>query len=63
MDNGHEVFTPQEAADYLRIHTRTLRRLVKARKIKGVKVGGQFRFHRVMLEKFMGVPAQKGNNV
>lgn len=59
MDNGHEVFTASEAADYLRIHKRTLARLIKARKIKGVKVGGRLRFHRVMLEKFMGVPAQK----
>lgn len=59
MDSGHEVLTAQEAADYLRIHKRTLARLLKARKIKAVKVGGQLRFHRVMLEKFMGVPRQE----
>lgn len=63
MDNGHEVFTLIEAAAYLRIDRRTLSRMIKAKKIKSIKVGGQHRFHKVYLEKFMGVSAQKASNV
>ena len=39
-----EILTAQEVAKYLRIHPYTVKRLARASKLPGFKVGGQWRF-------------------
>jgi len=39
-----EVIIVEEVAEYLRIHPYTVRRLARAGKLPGFKVGGQWRF-------------------
>lgn len=41
-----EILTAQEAADYLAISVRTLRRMTKAGVVPGQKIGGEWRFSR-----------------
>jgi excisionase family DNA binding protein len=53
---GPDVFTVDEAAAYLRISRRTIYRLAESRRLPARKVGGQWRFHRLVLEKYLGVP-------
>jgi excisionase family DNA binding protein len=59
-----DVFTVDEAAAYLRISRRTLYRLAESRRLPARKVGGQWRFHRLVLEKYLGVPqsARRGRD-
>jgi len=47
------VLTAEEAARYLRLHVKSVHRLVKEGKIPGRKVGGRWRFHRDELEKWL----------
>jgi excisionase family DNA binding protein len=42
--------TVGEVADYLRVHPSTVYRLVRARQIKGFKIGGLWRFNPADLE-------------
>ena len=46
MVRKEEVLTAEEAAKYLRIHPYTLRRLTRAGKVPGFKIGGQWRFRK-----------------
>jgi len=48
-----QIFTAEEAARYLRLHVKTIYRLVREAKIPGRKVGGRWRFHRDSLEKWL----------
>lgn len=48
-----QIMTAQEAADYLRVALDTVRRLVSQGKIPGRKVGGQWRFDKKHLDKWM----------
>jgi excisionase family DNA binding protein len=48
-----DMLTKKEAADFLRISTQTLDRLRKQNLIRGVRVGGRFRFLRSDLEEFV----------
>jgi len=50
--------TPQEAAEYLSIHVRTIYRLVKKGEIPGRKVGGSWRFKKDALDEWL---SWKGN--
>jgi len=50
-----EVLTPREAADYLKIHVRTIYRLAKNMEIPGRKVGGSWRFKREDLEEWLSM--------
>lgn len=45
--------TAEEAARYLRLHVKSVYRLVKGGKIPGQKVGGRWRFHSDALEKWI----------
>ncbi len=45
--------TAKEAADYLKIAERTLVRLAHEGKIPGVKIGGQWRFRRALLDEYL----------
>lgn len=54
-----DVMMPQEAADFLKLHLKTVYKLVRAKKIPVTKVGKQYRFSRARLEQWLGVPAEK----
>ncbi|MCU0303003.1 MAG: PTS sugar transporter subunit IIA [Thermoanaerobaculales bacterium] len=45
--------TAKEAADYLKLAERTLVRLSHEGKIPGVKIGGQWRFRRALLDEYL----------
>ena len=46
-----EVLTMGEVAELLRVSTRTVSRLARARKIPGKKIGKEWRFYRAEVEK------------
>ena len=46
-----EILTAQEVATYLRVHPYTVKRLARAGKLPGFKVGGQWRFKKKSIEK------------
>ena len=54
-----EVMTAEEIAEYLRIHPYTVRRLARAGKLPGFKVGGQWRFNRNQIGDLANTPAEK----
>ena len=47
--------TAKEAAEYLKLAERTLVRLAHEGKIPGVKIGGQWRFRRALLDEYLEV--------
>ncbi len=49
----HPLMTCEEAATYLRLHPRTVGRLLKVGKLPGVKVGQQWRLRRVDLDAYL----------
>jgi len=51
----------EEAADYLRTTTRSLRRLAREGKVPARKVGGEWRFHRLALEDYFRQPQPQGD--
>ena len=59
-----DVLTAREAAEFLRIHHKTLLKLAQARKVPAVRLGRQWRFSRDQLEKIistrLGRPAILG---
>lgn len=48
-----DVMTLEEAAEYLRVHPRTLRMKASEGKIPGAKIGRVWRFHRQQLESWL----------
>ncbi len=57
----HPLMTCEEAAAYLRLHPRTVGRLLRVRTLPGVKVGSQWRLRRADLDAYLvgqgGTPA------
>ena len=51
--------TAKEAADYLKLAERTLVRLSHEGKIPGVKIGGQWRFRRALLDEYLDTLASE----
>ncbi|MDP9370210.1 MAG: helix-turn-helix domain-containing protein [Chloroflexota bacterium] len=49
----HPLLTCEEAATYLRLHPRTVGRLLTAGKLPGVKVGRQWRLRRADLDAYL----------
>lgn len=49
----HDLLTPPEVLDYLRITTRTLYRLIKSGSVPAVRVGHQWRVRRTDLEEWL----------
>lgn len=49
----HDILTTEEAADYLRVHLRTIHRLLARGELRGRKVGRAWRFHRADLEAYV----------
>lgn len=59
MKPDHDVLTLPEAAEFLRLHENTMLRLAKAKRIPAKKVGARWRFSRVALEKYIGIPTKE----
>ncbi len=59
MSGRQEILNLEEAALFLRVKPRTLGTLALRGEIPGVKIGGQWRFHRPALEALfaLGAPA------
>jgi nitrogen PTS system EIIA component len=51
--------TAKEAADYLKLAERTLVRLAHEGKVPGVKIGGQWRFRRALLDEYLDTLASE----
>ena len=49
----HELLTCEEAAAYLRVHQRTVGRLLTAGRLPGVKVGRQWRLRKADLDAYL----------
>lgn len=47
------LFTPQEGADFLRIHYQTMHKLIKRKEIKTVKVGSRDRISAEALMEYL----------
>jgi len=56
---GQEYFTKAEAAEYTRISRATIDRLMKAGKVRFVKVGKKVVFRRLDLDRFMAARVVK----
>jgi excisionase family DNA binding protein len=48
-----EIMTLKEVAKYLRVHPQTIYRLVKEGRLPAFKAGGDFRFHRADIERYV----------
>ena len=48
-----QIMTPKEAAKYLGFHLVTIYRLLKKRTIPAVKIGGQWRFKKDILDAWL----------
>ena len=53
QDDMEKLFTPREAAEYLKVHVETLRRYVREGQLQAVKVGGRLRIQESDLIKFV----------
>ena len=54
-DLADKVMTSMEAAEFLKMHVKTVCRLAKEGKIPAKKVGSEWRFLRPVLEKWLSV--------
>jgi len=52
-DTQHQVMTSVEAAEYLKMHVKTVCRLAKEGKIPAKKVGSEWRFLRSVLDHWL----------
>lgn len=52
-ENTSQVMTSVEAADYLKMHVKTVCRLAKEGKIPAKKVGSEWRFLRTVLDSWL----------
>lgn len=55
-DVTHQVMTSLEAAEYLKMHVKTVCRLAKEGKIPARKVGSEWRFLRSVLDNWLTQP-------
>jgi excisionase family DNA binding protein len=59
LNQEYNLMTCEEAATYLRLHARTVGRLLAQGKLPGVKVGRQWRLRRADLDAYLrGVPSR-----
>jgi excisionase family DNA binding protein len=56
QDATHQVMTSIEAAEYLKMHVKTVCRLAKEGKIPAKKVGSEWRFLRSVLDGWLSQP-------
>jgi excisionase family DNA binding protein len=57
-EQSDQVFTVAEAAKYLKVHEQTIYKLLRSGKLKGAKVGKDWRIHKDILDEFL----KKGGN-
>ena len=50
--DGHALLTLAEAATYLRVHPRTMTRLLRERQVPGVRIGRQWRIRKTDLDAY-----------
>ena len=55
-----QIMTPKEAAKYLGFHLVTIYRLLKKHEIPAVKIGGQWRFKKDILDAWLTERMGKG---
>lgn len=55
-----QIMTPKEAAKYLGFHLVTIYRLLKKREVPAVKIGGQWRFKKDILDNWLVERMGKG---
>ena len=48
-----ELYTVEQAAEYLKVSTKTVRRLIKANKLLASKVGGSWRIKKIDIENYL----------
>ena len=53
MDEKDKLLTVKNLADYLQVSERTVYRLLKHQKVPYLKVGGQWRFKKEMIEDWL----------
>jgi excisionase family DNA binding protein len=56
--NGTELLTLDEAAIYLRVHRRTMGRLLREGRVPGTKIGRQWRIRRTDLDALMATTSR-----
>lgn len=53
VDLNKEVFNPEEAAEWLGVHSQTVYRLLRSGELPGKKIGQQWRIHKGALEAYL----------
>lgn len=54
MSELNKLYTVEELTELLHVHRRTLYRYINTGKLKGIKVGGYWRFTEEQLKAFLG---------
>lgn len=54
MTDSSEILTIEELAEYLKISKSTLYKLAQEDKVPGQKVGRHWRFHKTVIDRWMG---------
>lgn len=52
----HDLLTPSEVIEYLRVNVRTVYRLMRTGELPAVRVGRQWRIRRADLDSWLGQP-------
>ena len=58
MIKGEQVYTPQEVAQVLKVSAATVSRAIRDGKLKGIRVGGQWRILGSDLVRYLNVETQ-----
>jgi len=53
MARWNETMTPEEAAQYLRVHPSTVYRNLRSGRLPGAKVGQQWRISKAVLDRYL----------
>ena len=53
MQSDHEVLTIKEVCDLLRVHPGTIYKLTREGRIPSFRIGGDWRFRRDVIERWM----------
>jgi putative molybdopterin biosynthesis protein len=61
-DTLSQLMTPQEVADYLRVHVLTIYRYIKAGEIPAAKIGGRYRIDQADVVRFLKNRKQSMSN-
>ncbi len=53
LDTSNRMMTIREVAEYLSVHEKTIYRLVKSGELPALRVGGQWRFEKKVLDAWI----------